>query len=678
MKRIPKHRYSVLRDVRRALLTLILCVGCGDSGTVGDDPSFAPVGYGNFNHVQLKEMRDSGSSDAIFVLELSRFKSRASYADGRSTDLTGEEAYEIYSAAEHPQRFGGDLVYSAEISTSSTDREVSTESSSWDRMSVTRYPSRARYGAMYDDPDYQTALVHKDAGLESAIVVVAELTMSSTRGEEPPARDPQSIHVGELLKFREKARYDPPREPVVAGREAYVLYEKEVIRGSIKAGSLVPVGDFAIEGVLVGDGRTWDEFKLWQFPSRQGFDDWAKGALRQGGLLHREAGIEDSAIQVSDPPAVNRLPEIPAAQAWRWHNMAIVGAEGRADLFSNWQLVTPVRTAQGSPGPRKFARRTRNPEDIFYEHDGVRRSIAEYIDRASVAGLMVLQDGDVVLEHYGQGIGPESRFHIWSASKSFTSTLVAIAVQEGKIASLDDKVHSYAPQFENTAYGDTSIRHLLMMSSGIDFFHSGSEPDRLDLYWDVVNQGMDLDHWVVPLARRAPGGTDFNYILTDTHVLSAVLREVYEMPFVEVLETRLWQPAGFAGEATWGQNQPGTEGKALGHCCLSLRLQEFAHLGQFYLEDGIIDGEQIVPPDWIDSVAQPQSSPFYSFQFWLPEDPDQEFYASGAFSNHLWIDKARGFTVAQFGTQLGVLALSSAEREAAMRALGDAVTGVAR
>ena len=163
------------------------------------------------------------------------------------------------------------------------------------------------------------------------------------------------------------------------------------------------------------------------------------------GLAHRKAGIANSEILVSEPPTVNRLPEIPAAQSWRWHNMGIIGAEGRADLFRNWQLVTPVRTATASSTPREFPRELLNPEDIFYEHDGVTRSIAEYITRASAAGFMVMYDGKVVLEHYGQGIGPESRFHIWSASKSFTSTLVAIAVHEGKIANLDDKVDFVRP-----------------------------------------------------------------------------------------------------------------------------------------------------------------------------------------------------------------------------------------
>ena len=156
--------------------------------------------------------------------------------------------------------------------------------------------------------------------------------------------------------------------------------------------------------------------------------------------------------------------------------------------------------------------------------------------------------------------------------------------------------------------------------------------------------------------------------------LEALARGYRAFTLAEILETKLWQPAGFTSDATWGQNTLAPDGHALGHCCLSPTLQDFAHLGPLYLDDFVIDGEQIVPPDWVDSVAQPQVGANYSLQFWLPDGSDQEFMAVGAFSNYLWIDKARGFTVAQFGTPPPRDALSGAEHAAAMRAIGDAVT----
>ena len=152
--------------------------------------------------------------------------------------------------------------------------------------------------------------------------------------------------------------------------------------------------------------------------------------------------------------------------------------------------------------------------------------------------------------------------------------------------------------------------------------------------------GSDFDDWVAALGRRVPGGTDFNYIATDTHVLSAVLRAVYGKPLAEIAQEKLWEPGGFAGDAMWGQD---ASGHFLGHFALSVRLQEFAHLGQLYLDDLVLNGRPTVSDDWFDMVSKPHAafqeprenpatgriSEGYTFQFWLPLNYDEEFMASG-------------------------------------------------
>jgi CubicO group peptidase (beta-lactamase class C family) len=265
----------------------------------------------------------------------------------------------------------------------------------------------------------------------------------------------------------------------------------------------------------------------------------------------------------------------------------------------------------------------------------------------------------VRLEYYAKGFSAETRNQIWSATKSFTSTLVGMALHDGTIASLDDAVEQYAPQFKGAAYGATSIRHVMMMSSGIDFFHFKGSPNRNDMYWAIINAGEDFDQWAGALGRRVPAGTDFNYIATDTHVLSAVVRGAYNKPYVEIVQEKLWEPGGF-GAAQWGLD---AAGHPMGHCCLSLRLQDFANLGQLYLEDLVLQDESRVGDDWIGMVENAQA-PFqepgideqgeaqsgYSFQFWLPAGYDQEFIAAGAFGQYIWTDRKHKFVVAQFST----------------------------
>ena len=345
-------------------------------------------------------------------------------------------------------------------------------------------------------------------------------------------------------------------------------------------------------------------------------------------------------------------------QSWRWYTMPFEGL--RAEIFTNWEVIQPIALLQASTHPRQYPRNVSPPESVSYAFGNERIPLTAYLEKENVSGLMVLQDGEIKLEYYAKGLNRESRNHIWSATKSFTATLVAMAHFEGRIESLDDRVARYAPQFAGTAYGESSIRHVLMMSSGIDFDHFKGTPDRNDMYWDIMQERQDFDAWAGALGRRVPPGSDFNYIATDTHVLSAVLRGAYGQPFTEIFQDRLWQRGEFGGDATWGLDG---SGHAMGHCCLSLRLEEFAHLGQLYVEDLVMEGKKTVRDDWFSMVEHPQA-PFqeprvseageaqrgYSVQFWIPHDYDQEFIAAGAFEQYLWIDRRQGTVVAQFST----------------------------
>ena len=344
-------------------------------------------------------------------------------------------------------------------------------------------------------------------------------------------------------------------------------------------------------------------------------------------------------------------------QSWRFFlTQPVVG--WRADIFTNWGVIQPLAELNASSKPRVFERDLNSPDAVSYSLDGKSIPLSDYLDRANISGLMVLHDGVIKMEYYAQGLNAESRNHLWSASKSFTSTLVAMGVHDGKIRSLDDRVEEYAPQFAGTAYGETPIRHVLMMSSGIDFFHDKGTPNRVDMYWDIMHDRQDFDKWVAKLPRRVPSGTDFNYIATDTHVLAAVLRGAYGKPFPQIVQDRLWERGGFGGDASWGLDGVG---HAMGHLSLSVRLEEFANLGQLYVEDLKLNGEQSVPDDWFSMVENPQGDfqetsfdeagnqrEGYSVQFWIPHDYDQEFIAAGAFGQYLWIDRRQGTVVAQF------------------------------
>jgi len=348
------------------------------------------------------------------------------------------------------------------------------------------------------------------------------------------------------------------------------------------------------------------------------------------------------------------------AQGWRFFT-GLNPFVTRSDAFRNWQTVSEYVHLKASTTPREYERDLIDLNDITYEYEGETYTAKDYFTKANLSGLMVLSDNKVVVENYSQGINEETTWHLWSASKSFTSTVVGIAVKEGKIESLDDRVDKYAPQFKGTAYGETPIKHVVMMSSGIDFFHNKGKPNRTNMYVDTFIFRQNFDEWAAALPRRVDSGTDFNYIATDTHVLSRVVEGAYNKPYIDVVQEKLWSPGGFSSDAQWSID---SAGNPMGHCCLSLTLQDFAHLGQIHLEDLVFDGRKVVNDDWLDMVQNSQG-PFqepqvtkdgrfkdgYSMQWWLPVDYDQEFIARGASGQYLYVNKKENYVVAQFSAR---------------------------
>jgi hypothetical protein len=259
-------------------------------------------------------------------------------------------------------------------------------------------------------------------------------------------------------------------------------------------------------------------------------------------------------------------------------------------------------------------------------------------------------------------------------------TILGLALKEWVIKSLDDTVATYAPRFEGTAYGDTSIRHIAMMSSGINFGPEnkwGPISLWIKTYFDLTARQLDMDDVAAGMDRLTPAGVEFRYRFPDTHVISAVLRGAYaesyggSVTWAQLVEDKLWKPFGFGGEAFWVISPAGEKGTSWGHAGVSMRLLELAQLGQVYLENGVPYGiregekngegikESRFTDDWLHGVSKPNASfqepapdsfyahQGYSRQFWIPQDYDGEFMAVGGFDQVLWIDLKRNAVIAQ-------------------------------
>ena len=377
---------------------------------------------------------------------------------------------------------------------------------------------------------------------------------------------------------------------------------------------------------------------------------------------------------------------------WSPYSPASISAldvpEDYPQTFQRMDEILPAAVvAAGAPDPLP-----RMDGDLpeTYAFDGEDRALEAFFERADMLGVTVLRDGAVAAQAFREGAGPDTRFTSWSVAKSVVATLIAQALHDGLIDSLDDMAADYAPQFAGTDYGDTSLRHLLMMSAGMDFneeYSPEAPSDVRPLFFNAFILRRNVDEMIAEITRNREPGQDQHYTSPNSHVLAAVARAVYEQRLSEAVSEQLWTPLGMAHDASWLQNKPGRDGVAIGYCCLQATSEDYARFGQLYLQNGIWAGERLLPEGWVDDATipnapfqEPGATPYpgrgYALHFWVPEGYDREFYAAGVFGQYIWVDRARGVVIA-WNSGDADWADKTAEQTAVFRAIAGHVAPLA-
>ncbi|MFT6408542.1 MAG: CubicO group peptidase (beta-lactamase class C family) [Arenicella sp.] len=329
-----------------------------------------------------------------------------------------------------------------------------------------------------------------------------------------------------------------------------------------------------------------------------------------------------------------------------------------AKNFRTMSSILPNKVVRKAKSSSDFVEQLQ-PLELDFEFAGSTKSLDRFLDESSTTGLLVLKDGVIRHEQYRNGGSRESLFTSWSVAKSFIATVIAMAQKEGLIDSLDDKAEKYAPQYKGSDFGSSSLKSLLVMSSGIEFNEDyvADDSDVRPFFFDSFILGKDPDGLLLPFKRSRDALSDFHYISPNSHVLSAVLRGVYKKSIAEIMSEKIWQPLGMEADATWLQHRDDEKGIALGYCCLNARLRDYARFGEFYLNAarGKGLGALTLPEGWIENLAKPATAAHksggenysgrgYSYHFWLPER-EGVFFASGVYGQFIWVDPVRNLVI---------------------------------
>ncbi|HLX80094.1 MAG TPA: serine hydrolase [Burkholderiales bacterium] len=319
-------------------------------------------------------------------------------------------------------------------------------------------------------------------------------------------------------------------------------------------------------------------------------------------------------------------------------------------MLSHYDEIVPARKVAKPAAPRALKRIAREPI-LAYTWRDKPETLESFLARSRDTGLLVMQGDTILVERYQYDRKPEMRFQSYSMAKTVVGMLVGIAIADGKIASIDDKAEKYVPALKGHPYGETSLRHLLTMSSGIKF-----SEENYDATEDIAQLGRKTLYQQGPggadsvlgfTQRAAPAGTHFNYSSAESEVLGLVLRAATGKTLAEYLSEKIWQPMGAEADATWLIDGGGYE---LGYMGINATLRDWGRLGMLLANDGALDGKQIIPAAWVKAATTVESPHLqvgvatrnngYGYQTWIINPRERMFALLGLRGQAVMIDPA--------------------------------------
>jgi CubicO group peptidase (beta-lactamase class C family) len=233
------------------------------------------------------------------------------------------------------------------------------------------------------------------------------------------------------------------------------------------------------------------------------------------------------------------------------------------------------------------------PEDLGLDDELIGDMLEEIQSKnLTVHSLLVVYRGVIIAEEYSPPYQQASKHAIYSVTKSIVSGLVGIAIDKGYLEGVDQPVLPFFPEYhlgiEKTRKQDLTIEHLLTMSSGLADASEG-----LDAQQDWIKYILDL-----PLISEP--GSEFSYNSGNTHLLSAILQKSSSLSTRDFADVFLMKPIGIQ-DYTWERDPQGIN---LGGWGIRMTSRDMARIGYLYLNQGVWDGTQVIPSEWVDASTQ--------------------------------------------------------------------------
>ena len=274
-------------------------------------------------------------------------------------------------------------------------------------------------------------------------------------------------------------------------------------------------------------------------------------------------------------------------------------------------------------------------------------------------GIIILHSGRVIYERYFGEMNSTSLHALMSVTKSFTGTLAAILVAEGKL-SPSMRVDYYLPELAGSGFGDATVREVMDMTTAIAYSEDYTDPNAEVWGFSAAGNSM-IEHpagtpqgyhdYLATVKKEGRHGEKFGYRTVNTDVLGWIVERVGGAPLAEQLRERFWSRMGMEQDAYYQIDATGTAFAGGG---LNAALRDLARFGEMMRRGGKWHGAQIVPSEVIEDIRHGgERAPFaassheeklpgwcYRNMWWVTNNPNGAYMARGVHGQAIYIDPA--------------------------------------
>lgn len=283
----------------------------------------------------------------------------------------------------------------------------------------------------------------------------------------------------------------------------------------------------------------------------------------------------------------------------------------------------------------------------------------KYLDEherlGSIAYLVIHRDS-ILHEQYWDEYGPDSHSNSFSMAKSIVSSLIGVAITEGKISSVQDPVCNYLPNYCDGLGAELTIEDLLTMSASINFDEHYMNPFAFPA---KANYGRDLRELISEYEVVDTPGKVYSYQSGVTQILGFVVEAATGQKLAQYAQEKLWKPMGARNYALWSLDHENGEAKAF--CCFNSNARDFARFGKLYHQNGKWNGKQLIDSIYVANSIVPAQhlvetngkvNERYGYQWWTAPNYNNKynvFYMRGILGQYVFVVPEEDLIVVRLG-----------------------------